>query len=328
MIKKLYIEPSSRCNLNCKMCFRNNWFDEKTGLMSEETLNNVYDAFKIKDIETVFFGGMGEPLLHPQIDRMIKNAASAEKRTELITNVTLLNSIMTDRIISAGLDTLWISMDGFSKESYEQIRKGSMYELIMKNISTFNSKRTTTKLGITFVMMQENECELENINSFAHYIGAELINLSHVIPDKPLSKENCLYEKDYPTGKMYRLESINTLKKENYCPFIEDGAVFIRWDGEVSPCMQLLHNSYSYLYKEKRKVYAKTYGNINDNNFLSIYNNTEYIQFRQNVREFQYPCCTICLGCDDRLENRTDCMFNTAPTCGACLWAQGLIRCP
>ncbi len=251
-----------------------------------------------------------------------------EKKTEIITNATLLDNDMADRLIFAGLDTLWVSVDGFSKESYEKIRKGSMYELIMKNLDGFNKKKTKTRIGLTFVMMQDNENELNNINHFADDIGAELINLSHVIPDKPLAKENCLYEKDYPTGKMYRLEIVSTTKAENYCPFINDDAAFIRWDGEISPCMQLLHNSYSYLYTEKRRVYAKTYGNINDNDFRSIYNGTEYTHFRQNVREFQYPCCTICLGCDDRLENRTDCMFNSEPTCGACLWAQGLIRCP
>lgn len=296
--------------------------------MSDATLNKIYDIFTFQDIETVFFGGMGEPLLHPDIAEMVTKAAAAGKQTELITNATLLDKTMTDRLVFAGLDTLWISMDGFSKESYEQIRKGSIYELIMKNIDRFSRKRNQTKLGITFVMMQENEYELENINSFADSIGADIINLSHVIPDIPLQKEDSLYEKSYPIGKMYRFENVNMKKEENRCPFIEDGAVFVRWDGDVSPCMQLLHNSYSYFYTEKRKVYKKSYGNVSNRDFLDIYNSREYIEFRKNVKEFNYPCCTLCLGCEDRLENKTDCMFNTEPTCGACLWAQGLIRCP
>ena len=28
MLRKLYIEPTTKCNLNCKMCFRHTWFDE------------------------------------------------------------------------------------------------------------------------------------------------------------------------------------------------------------------------------------------------------------------------------------------------------------
>ena len=33
-LKKLYIEPTSKCNLNCKMCFRNTWIDEKLSDMN------------------------------------------------------------------------------------------------------------------------------------------------------------------------------------------------------------------------------------------------------------------------------------------------------
>ena len=28
MLRKLYVEPTTKCNLNCKMCFRHTWFDE------------------------------------------------------------------------------------------------------------------------------------------------------------------------------------------------------------------------------------------------------------------------------------------------------------
>ena len=92
--------------------------------------------------------------------------------------------------------------------------------------------------------------------------------------------------------------------------------------------MQLLHSSYSYLYEEKRKIYSHSFGNINEQSLSEIYNSDEYVRFRENVKNFDFPCCTECLGCDDRKENLTDCMYNERPTCGACLWAQGYIRCP
>lgn len=324
----MYIEPTSCCNLNCSMCFRHNWFDENRGFISPETQNRIFEIFKDSNIETVFFGGMGEPLLHPNIIEMVRSAASTVKNVELITNATLLTSDMTKRLLESGLDCLWVSMDGFSKESYEAIRKGSMYSLIMENLAEFNHQRTSTKLGITFVMMKENEYELQNINKFADSIQADFINLSHVLPGESLSPEDAIYDTDYPIGKMTRLSKRTLVKSENHCPFIEENTIFIRWDGEVCPCMQLLHNSYTYLFDEKRKVYAKSYGNINTKNLSDIVSGIEYLAFKNNVSEFNYPCCTICMGCEDRLENKKDCMYNNEPTCGACLWAQGLIRCP
>ena len=119
----------------------------------------------------------------------------------------------------------------------------------------------------------------------------------------------------------------DTLHK-NYCPFIEEEKCFVKWNGAVSPCMQLLHSSYTYLFEEKRKVTAYCFGNLLENSLEEIWNSKKYREFRERVKNFEFPDCTLCDGCDDRLENKTDCMFNEMPTCGACLWAQNIARCP
>lgn len=328
MLKKLYVEPSSVCNLNCKMCFRNLWFDEKYELMNDKTVDNLKESIASGGFNTVFFGGMGEPLAHPRITELIEFAHKSGKQTELITNATLLNKETSQKLVSARLNTLWVSMDGFSRDSYEQIRRGSMFDLITKNLADFGAVRGKTQLGITFVLMAENEYELENINAFADSVGADFINLSHVIPSAPIDEENTLYNSDYPVGTMERFSLTKSEKLRDKCPFIENGCCFVRQDGEVIACMQLLHNSYTYLYTERRRVYSKSYGNINKNSLNDIWQSREYAEFRRRVTDFDFPCCTVCLGCDDRLENVTDCMYNDGPTCGACLWAQGLIRCP
>ena len=40
------------------------------------------------------------------------------------------------------------------------------------------------------------------------------------------------------------------------CPFIHKGSVSIRWDGEVSPCLALLHPHVYYLDDRQRRSYA------------------------------------------------------------------------
>lgn len=328
-IGKLYIELSSVCNLKCKMCFRNSWFDEVPTLMSDVTIDRIKNSISDDNFKSVFFGGMGEPLLHNRIFELIKLSKDHDKQTELITNATLLTEDISKRLVECGIDTLWISMDGFTKESYEAIRKGSLYQKITDNIKYFNSIKGNIKLGLTFVMMNENLAELDEINDFADKYGFDYINLSHVVPCEELKKENSIYDLNYRIGKMHRFsKSENYIKQLDYCPFIGDEVCFIRSDGEVCPCMQLLHSSYSYLYEEKRKIYSYSFGNINEQSLSEIYNSNEYVQFRKKVKTFEFPCCTDCLGCEDRKENLTDCMYNERPTCGACLWAQGYIRCP
>ena len=72
MLRKLYIEPTTKCNLNCKMCFRHTWFDEPICDLSMEDFRKALDTMP-SSVETIFFGGMGEPLFHRDILQMVRN---------------------------------------------------------------------------------------------------------------------------------------------------------------------------------------------------------------------------------------------------------------
>lgn len=331
IIKKVYIEPSSICNLNCKMCFRNLWYNEKELKMSDEMCDMVKELSSISSIENVVFAGMGEPLVHERIFDMICSFSKKGIFVELITNGVLLNRDVAKRLVDCGLGRLWISMDGFSKEEYDKIRIGSRFERICNNLNEFNFVRMTrnTKLGITFVMMKENMDSLKKINEFADAYNADMLNLSHAIPCEPIDKEDTIYFDEYPVGRVRRLEKPYRKLKEFSCPFIDNNAVFVRADGDVAPCMQLLHNCYTYLYDEKRCIERQAYGNLLEQSICEIYNKKEYVAFRERVRNFHFSNCTGCTtGCFMRESNLEDCMCNTKPTCGGCLWSLGIISCP
>ena len=136
--------------------------------------------------------------------------------------------------------------------------------------------------------------------------------------------------KQYKEKNVSEATDFNTShpRKLNRCPFVEENSCFVKWNGELVPCMQLLHSSYTYFYEEKRKVKRKSFGNVNQKSLEEIWRDKEYSMFREKVRSFDFPDCTLCDGCDYRLENIQDCMYNELPTCGACLWAQGIARCP
>ena len=116
MLKKLYIEPTTKCNLNCKMCFRHTWFDEPFCDLSLEDYKQVL-ATVPKSVETIFFGGMGEPMFHKDILTMIRLAAETGAEVELLTNGTLLTETMIHGILDAGLTRLWISIDDLETDS-------------------------------------------------------------------------------------------------------------------------------------------------------------------------------------------------------------------
>ena len=71
------------------------------------------------------FGGFGEPTAHPRILDMIRAVKALGLRVEMTTNATLLDDALIDGLLRERLDTLWISLDGTTEESFETIRPGA-----------------------------------------------------------------------------------------------------------------------------------------------------------------------------------------------------------
>jgi MoaA/NifB/PqqE/SkfB family radical SAM enzyme len=114
----------------------------------------------------------------------------------------------------------------------------------------------------------------------------------------------------------------------NRCPFIERGAMAIRWDGEVSPCLPLLHDHKSFMNGYKRSLRRYTVGNVMRQDLYDLWSLPEYLSFRERVQKFDFSPCTFCGGCDLIESNEEDCFGSPFPACGGCLWAQGVIQCP
>lgn len=329
--QKVYLEPTTLCNLHCKICFRHGWIGERLGHMSDECFCAARDQIlQIPSVEEVFFGGMGEPLFHPQIVQMV--ASLAPLRRSMVTNGTMLTEALSAQLVQAGLSELWVSMDGFEAAAYERIQLGSRFTTILKNLEQFNRARAgaQTRLGVTFVITPENLDQLEKINAFCDRYSVDQINLSHMIPGAPVEKEKLftLFERDIPVGQMRRLGEPSAAAAPHTCPFVSRRAVFIRWDGDVAPCMQLLHGCHTYLYEQKRTIRRFAYGNILQTPLYDCWNSAAYAAFRRRVRTFYFPFCMDCWGCEDRETNLCDCFLGEAPTCGACLWSTGKIFCP
>ena len=367
-LKKLYIEPTSKCNLNCTMCFRKTWIDEAFADMDEAVFDNTM-ATMPDDVETVFFGGMGEPLFHKNIISMVKAAASKNKRVEMLTNGTLLTREMSAALLEAGLKRLWISVDSFETESYESIRQNSNFSLITQNIQKYNLERflridEEPELGFAFVAMKSNLDQLGRLARFAIKHQASEINISNVIPTDEQSLDESLYnrivslgflsqERDgahpkvslpmmdmqlpgakeafmdiFASDSQIEFNGTPLMRRRRYCKFIEESNAFVRHDGDVSPCMALLHSGITYLENNKRIIYHHSFGNVRSERLDDIWNGEEYSSFRSRVKNFEFSPCVNCGGCEKRDDNKTDCLGNPAPTCGACLWAEGIISCP
>ena len=70
-LRKIYIEPTTLCNLDCRTCIRHTW-KESHGHMTWEVFQSLMDGLTaFSHAKAISFAGFGEPLFHPRIVEMI-----------------------------------------------------------------------------------------------------------------------------------------------------------------------------------------------------------------------------------------------------------------
>lgn len=372
-LAKIYIEPTNRCNLACVSCIRNSW-DEPLGEMSSVTFARIAEGLRFfSPPPDILFGGLGEPLAHPDIVDMVRQAKDLGSSVELITNGTLLNKLLSTQLIDAGLDTLWVSLDGAAPESYKDVRLGAVLPEVLANLAGFRKARwdkhhppsldqhLKPQLGIVFVAMKRNIADLPDVVQLGARLGAFRFLATNLLPYTREMHDEILYSRaltdaiysSSPSKRSFDLPrmDINALTHEVFCrtmlsgfplsiaggawekgtidaPLSKRGPVAIRWDGDASPCLALLHDCRTYLYGFERSFRRYPVGNVARSKISDIWNAPEYLSFRKRVQKFDFSPCTYCGGCDLLESNEEDCFGSPFPACGGCLWAQGIIQCP
>jgi putative metalloenzyme radical SAM/SPASM domain maturase len=114
------------------------------------------------------------------------------------------------------------------------------------------------------------------------------------------------------------------------CHAIEQGGVFVAWDGRVSPCHFLWRSFNCYFYGREKRVSPRYFGDLSQASLMRIWNSPAYKRFRAGVLRHRYPHCPGCnvypCGDIETTDFEYDCYGETIP-CGDCLWSWGLLQC-
>jgi MoaA/NifB/PqqE/SkfB family radical SAM enzyme len=120
-----HLIPIRRCNLSCAYC---NEYDDYSPPVPTETLRRRVDLLRGLGVEVVTISG-GEPLLHPELDEVIRHIRRRGMIAGLITNGFLLTAERIQRLNRAGLDHLQISIDNVTPD---EVSKKSLKTLDKK----------------------------------------------------------------------------------------------------------------------------------------------------------------------------------------------------
>ncbi len=345
-LKRLYVEITNRCNLNCRMCFRNFWNCD-LGEMSLEQFRVIIDELsEFPELETIYLGGIGEPTVHPDFLQIIRLVKESGYRLEFGTNGTLLSTLEKE-LVGYGVDRVVVSIDAPQPDIYMNIR-GTEFSNVVENVMALQKAKVARgkslpEVALEAVVMKSNIHVLHKLLPLAYKLGINQLLFTNLMPfDTSLSSE-IVYNGSVDCTEL--VDGLSTdigkykvrldfprfdLQTERICRFMETKSAVIRWDGEVAPCYRFLHSYTEYIFGRVKKVLAHSFGNVFERGLQNIWTDADYITFRYMIKNSLYPSCTDCSlrdVCDFAKDTDYDC-WGTHPSCGDCLWARGLIQCP
>ena len=149
-------EPSSSCNFKCHYCIHGQGDKvDNSGRMEMDTFTLLCN--QINEFETPIkqfnFCGWGEPLLHRHLPEMVRigKAYNVATNIAIVTNGLLLSSKISKSLVSAGLDSLRVSIQGLTNKRYKEVTDRNVnFTDIVDSVAQFYKIREGCELTVKF----------------------------------------------------------------------------------------------------------------------------------------------------------------------------------
>lgn len=308
----LQIEPTNNCQLGCTMCPR--WkLSRATGYIAESLLDTILSTWSGKFVEIevphlvldkIIFKNaktpgmvklyfMGEPLLHPYVDRLICAIREKGLFVGIQTNGLLLKDpSLRRKVLAARPSGLWFSVDGVDKESFERTRKPSAWEDVFKVISDVHKERKEMgleeeiKLGITSIVPDKSTESKKRTSEFLTPFLSLVDYIDFVDLDRRMGGE--FFD---PAGAAFHFK--NTVipvhdhnKTDPLCPESLE-KLNILWDGTATPCCYDINGEMDL-------------GNVGEKGVDAIWNSEEVKRLQGSLLNHRFENLALCQFCKGR----------------------------
>jgi len=232
-------------------------------------------------IKVLRFVGIGEPLLHNNIAKMIEYAAGKEvaKTVELLTNAALLTPKMADALIAAGLSRLVVSIQGTSAKRYKEISDVELdFDDFIQNLHYFFRNKHNVQMYIKIVdsALSDKNDEQKFYNLFGNCCDS--IAIEHTVPIHSGIDFAKVFKSNEPEVTQFGLP----IAEVKVCPqpFF---TMQINPDGKVVPC-------YSF-------EYPGIMGDCNNEAANEIWNSAKFQTFRRKMLNGAKQVSESCRDC-------------------------------
>ena len=173
--RKIYLEISNVCNLKCSFCPGTT---RAPKMMSEAEFRALMPKLRPWS-DFLYFHLMGEPLLHPQLERFLQIAGEAGFRVILTTNGTLLERQKELLLASPGLHKVNISLHSFEANEAGMSFASYLDACLSYGQAASGKKLTVYRLWNQGGLDSKNEEILRRMEQYfpreAHGLGTEFI---------------------------------------------------------------------------------------------------------------------------------------------------------
>jgi len=174
------IEPTNICNLQCPLCpSGNGTLKRAKGYMDLDVFKKIIDDIE-KTAFMVVLWNQGEPYLNKDFSKMVKYASDRGLFTLVSTNGNI--DYEAEEIVKSGLDSMIVSLDGTTQETYNKYRVNGKLNTVIKGVKEIVAakkklKRSNPLLRWQFLVMKHNEHEIEEIKLLAKELEVDNLEL-------------------------------------------------------------------------------------------------------------------------------------------------------
>ena len=220
-------------------------------------------------IEFISLASRGEPLMCPEIDKMLEYTCGKFLNLKINTNASVLNEEKSHAILKSGIKTVVFSADAAEEELYSKLRVNGKLSKVLSNIEKFKNIKETqysdSKIitRVSGVKVDEKQ-KLEDMES----LWGELV-------------DQVAFVNYIPWENVYGAP-INSI--EHPCSDLWR-RMFVWWDGKINPC--------DVDYKSSLSI-----GNIDNHDLSELWRSRNYENLRYthlNKRKSLSPCnkCSV-----------------------------------
>ena len=219
----LKIETTNFCNAQCLYCPQN-VMKRKKGMMQDYLFKKIVTECVEWGIKEIHLCNFGEPLLDKKLSEKIKyiKKRDASIKTVVFTNGSLLNKKTSTELMSAGVDKITMSFDGYSPEYFEKYRTPLKYDVVFNNVKELIKTKKELNSEIQLILnavYSSDSVSQKEVESFKKYWENEPVMIN-------LQKLHDWH--GYVPNEKYNYKNIVCRDIFEY--------MTINWDGSVVPC--------------------------------------------------------------------------------------------